>query len=823
MAGRIVLYREAGSVKFNDRVLTLSGEPAKVGRASKEERPDTSNAVFDCKVLSKTQAEFKFDGSHFYLRDTGSSNGSFINNFRLSKPGQNSSDNKLYSQDIIRFGSEVLNKSKMVKEKCVVAKIQIYLPCGEEYDSRPTTDKLYRQLEDIKIPEKQKQVSFAPQNELMENKVERIEKMMTTAESAIDVAEKDLVGKMEKKLKRKQSEIINLIETINKCQENEKMLDNEVKSLKELLAEKTKEAERLSDNLALKTKEQMDNIRVTDLKSELDDVKNMLKKTTDENWIIKEKLRIDQENIVKKDHEISKLSIFISELESTNQINHNKDNDINSVLKADLQKCVEELEANKYEIKQLTSLVTKADEIVKEKEQEILFLNNLAHKDQLEIKEKENDYINLKCLMTEENETVHQIESEMKRMINIIAEDQEALTNKENMIISLQNELKEKVGNPISGEVCQCKEKDLQINKLRDELETLGRKLESEKFCLKVELEDFKSKQEMKIHEFIEEREKQASLISDELRSKIEELMQIIEDKNEEISQLKSENEGTESASSRIEILQKETLALKMSLQQKDLDIKSLHDLINRKEEIINQNDSAIEQYIEEVNNLRKQNTDKNLENDTKDNNLETVKELQDKINAEQESHKQTESELINLKLELESLRTGIKSNADEPIEESVEEGKSLMKVKDEEIERLRKEIAQEQQIVAHVQVTQEKEIMEKEKEIFILNTILTQERKVLLEKEKEVERLSKTGVEKRQLDGPQRPLRSRQTEAQPICQAQAFLTQAPSDEDSDTVTFHDALSEDEDIMIEDLEYDDIPVNTNNIEDFSLG
>jgi len=823
MAGRIVLYREAGSVKFNDRVLTLAGEPAKVGRASKEERPDTSNAVFDCKVLSKTQAEFRFDGSHFYLRDTGSSNGSFINNFRLSKPGQNSSDNKLYSQDIIRFGSEVLNKSKMVKEKCVVAKIQIYLPCGEEYDSRPTTDKLYRQLEDIKIPEKQKQVSFAPQNELMENKVERIEKMMTTAENAIDVAEKDLVEKMEKKLKRKQNEIINLIETINKCQENEKMLDDEVKNLKELLTDKSKEAERLSDDLALKTKEQMDNIRVTDLKSELEDVKNMLKKTTDENWIIKEKLRIDQENIVKKDHEISKLSIFISELESSNQINHNKDNDINSVLKADLQKCVEELEANKYEIKQLTSLVTKADEIVKEKEQEILFLNNLAHKDQMEIKEKENDYINLKCLMTEENETVHQIENEMKRMMNIIAEDQEALTIKENMIISLQNQLKERVGNSLNGEACQCKEKDLQINKLKDELETLGRKLESEKFCLKVELEDFKSKQEMKINEFIEEREKQASLISDELRLKIEELMQIIEDKNEEIVQLKSENEGTESASSRIEILQKETLALKMSLQQKDLDIKSLHDLINRKEEIINQNDSAIEQYIEEVNNLRKQNTDKNLENDTKDNNLKTIKELQVKINAEQESHKQTESELIHLKLELESLRSGIKSKDDKPIEESVQEGKSLMKAKDEEIERLRKEIAQEQQIIAHVQVTQEKEIMEKEKEIFILNTILTQERKVLLEKEKEVERLSKTGVEKRQLDGPQRPLRSRHTEAQPLCQPQAFLTQAPSDEDTDTVTFHDALSEDEDIMIEDLEYDDVPVNTNNIEDFSLG
>ena len=51
------------------------------------------------------------------------------------------------------------------------------------------------------------------------------------------------------------------------------------------------------------------------------------------------------------------------------------------------------------------------------------------------------------------------------------------------------------------------------------------------------------------------------------------------------------------------------------------------------------------------------------------------------------------------------------------------------MTSKNEEIERLKKEILQEQQIVAHVQVTQEKEIVEKEKDIFLLNAILTQER----------------------------------------------------------------------------------------------
>ena len=35
-----------------------------------------------------------------------------------------------------------------------------------------------------------------------------------------------------------------------------------------------------------------------------------------------------------------------------------------------------------------------------------------------QFKEKEGDYINLKCLMTEENETVHQIEKEMKSLFS---------------------------------------------------------------------------------------------------------------------------------------------------------------------------------------------------------------------------------------------------------------------------------------------------------------------------------------------------------------------------------------------------------------------
>jgi hypothetical protein len=55
------------------------------------------------------------------------------------------------------------------------------------------------------------------------------------------------------------------------------------------------------------------------------------------------------------------------------------------------------------------------------------------------------------------------------------------------------------------------------------------------------------------------------------------------------------------------------------------------------------------------------------------------------------------------------------------------------------------------------------------------------------------------------------------------------FLTEGLSDDDSDTVTFHDALSDDEDVLIEDLEIDDETFaqkqkrNDEDTADFSLG
>ena len=50
--GRVILSPEAASARFHDKVLVLAAgaDPVTVSRADKEERPDTENAVFDCRV-----------------------------------------------------------------------------------------------------------------------------------------------------------------------------------------------------------------------------------------------------------------------------------------------------------------------------------------------------------------------------------------------------------------------------------------------------------------------------------------------------------------------------------------------------------------------------------------------------------------------------------------------------------------------------------------------------------------------------------------------------------------------------------------------------
>ena len=98
-----------------------------VGRSHKDDRSDSGNCFFDCKVLSRAHAKILFEDGKFYLVDTGSSNGSFVNNIRLSKCGEESKVTEIFSGDSLRFGSDVVDKSKNVTQKCIVAKVQLFV------------------------------------------------------------------------------------------------------------------------------------------------------------------------------------------------------------------------------------------------------------------------------------------------------------------------------------------------------------------------------------------------------------------------------------------------------------------------------------------------------------------------------------------------------------------------------------------------------------------------------------------------------------------------------------------------------------------------
>lgn len=56
----------------------------------------------------------------FYLQDTKSSNGTFVNNQRLSKGSEESPAQEVCSGDIVQFGVDVVENSRKCRFYCIV-------------------------------------------------------------------------------------------------------------------------------------------------------------------------------------------------------------------------------------------------------------------------------------------------------------------------------------------------------------------------------------------------------------------------------------------------------------------------------------------------------------------------------------------------------------------------------------------------------------------------------------------------------------------------------------------------------------------------------
>ncbi|EDO46949.1 predicted protein, partial [Nematostella vectensis] len=126
-----ILTARPNSHIFEERKVLLT-ETAKVGRSVAKNRPAPNNCIFDCKVLSRNHAILWFQDGKFFLQDTKSSNGTYVNNVRLSKGSEESEPRELRSGDIVQFGVDVVENSKKVTHGCIIANVTLFLPDGQE-------------------------------------------------------------------------------------------------------------------------------------------------------------------------------------------------------------------------------------------------------------------------------------------------------------------------------------------------------------------------------------------------------------------------------------------------------------------------------------------------------------------------------------------------------------------------------------------------------------------------------------------------------------------------------------------------------------------
>lgn len=99
------------------------------------------------KVLSRNHALMWFEDDNFYIKDTKSSNGTFINNERLSNSGEESLPKVLRSGDILQLGVEIIDSTKkglkfflfliniyftLVASGCITCMVRLFNERGEE-------------------------------------------------------------------------------------------------------------------------------------------------------------------------------------------------------------------------------------------------------------------------------------------------------------------------------------------------------------------------------------------------------------------------------------------------------------------------------------------------------------------------------------------------------------------------------------------------------------------------------------------------------------------------------------------------------------------
>jgi len=295
---------------FNDRTLTLD-QAVKVGRSVARARATQTNAIFDCKVLSRNHALLWYEAGKFYLQDTKSSNGTFVNNQRLSKGSEESAPREVCSGDILQFGVDVMENSRKVTHGCIIATLKLYLPDGKEAKASPTivnstsnpallslslpTQDLYQLNQYI-------QEALA-REQLLETKLAVLQRLVGQTECASSDAWKSLID--EDRLLTRVEILESQLSTYGKSMNEDKLREE----TKRLMEEKEEYQEQAKDNIKRIVNEKLDAVK------KLQDLQKTLSTTEDEFATLRELYDKNTDENKTLACEINRLS---SELESAN-------------------------------------------------------------------------------------------------------------------------------------------------------------------------------------------------------------------------------------------------------------------------------------------------------------------------------------------------------------------------------------------------------------------------------------------------------------------------------------------------------------------------
>ncbi|KAJ2848275.1 hypothetical protein J3B02_003987, partial [Coemansia erecta] len=96
----------------------------KVGRFTEKVSQQMSRIAFKSKVVSRSHAEIWTENGQFYIKDTKSSSGTFLNHIRLSPPSVESRPHPLHDGDILQLGVDYQGGTLDIY-KCVKIRLEI--------------------------------------------------------------------------------------------------------------------------------------------------------------------------------------------------------------------------------------------------------------------------------------------------------------------------------------------------------------------------------------------------------------------------------------------------------------------------------------------------------------------------------------------------------------------------------------------------------------------------------------------------------------------------------------------------------------------------